>query len=95
MKSSLLSAFLFLVLTSADFSVKGACEEENELVTVIALWCVSGRLKATKKERKKKEEIEKKKWLDWDDTWEHFNTVDKIFSSESHQNIKKDGSLHH
>lgn len=48
-----------------------------------------------KKERKKEEEIEKKKWLSWDDTWEHLNIVDKVFSSKSHQDIKKDRSLHH
>lgn len=95
MKSSLLSAFLFLVLTPADFSVKGACEEENELVTVIAYDVYLGDWRLQKKKEKKREEIEKKKWLNWDDTWEHFNTVDKIFSSKSHQNIKKDGSLHH
>lgn len=48
MKSSLLSGLLFLMFTPGRkplllFSLKGDCKGENELVPVVALWCISGR----------------------------------------------------
>lgn len=48
MKSSLLSGLLFPMFTPgrktfAAFSFKGDCKGENELVPVVALWCISGK----------------------------------------------------
>lgn len=50
MKSSLLSGLLFLMFTPGRkpwllFPLKGDCKGENELVPVVALWCISGKPK--------------------------------------------------